>query len=49
VGKEDIARAYSLFVDVKRSVQYLKNHESEYLISGEQENDTSGDVAMKDS
>lgn len=31
----DIRRAYSMFMDVKRSSQYLKDHQKEYLFSQE--------------
>jgi len=47
VGVEDISRAYKLFVDVKRSVQYLKDHHNDFLYNDV--NDTSGDVSMADS
>ena len=29
----DIRRAYSMFLDVKRSSEYLKDHQKEYLFS----------------
>ena len=31
----DIRRAYSMFMDVKRSSEYLKDHQKEYLFSEE--------------
>ena len=31
----DIRRAYSMFLDVKRSTEYLKDHQSQYLFSEE--------------
>ena len=31
----DIRRAYSMFLDVKRSSDYLKDHQSQYLFSEE--------------
>lgn len=31
VGSEDVARAYSLFLDVKRSVQLMADHSDQYL------------------
>lgn len=31
----DIRRAYSMFLDVKRSSEYLKDHQSQYLFSEE--------------
>jgi RuvB-like protein 2 len=31
----DIRRAYSMFLDVKRSSEYLKDHQKEYLFSEE--------------
>jgi RuvB-like protein 2 len=33
VDTEDIRRVYSLFVDVKRSVQYLSENEEHFLYS----------------
>ena len=33
VAIEDIKRVYSLFVDVKRSVEFLKEHESSFMFS----------------
>jgi len=35
VGLEDIRRAYEMFLDVKRSTEYLKDHQKEYLFSEE--------------
>ena len=37
MGIEDIKRVYDLFVDVKRSVEFLKDHEAEYMF-GESSN-----------
>lgn len=34
----DIRRAYSMFLDVKRSSDYLKDHQSQYLFSEESHN-----------
>lgn len=31
----DIRRAYSMFLDVKRSSEYLRDHQKEYLFSEE--------------
>ena len=31
----DIRRAYSMFLDLKRSSEYLKDHQKEYLFSEE--------------
>ena len=31
----DIRRAYTMFLDVKRSSDYLKDHQKEYLFSEE--------------
>ena len=31
----DIRRAYSMFLDVKRSTEYLKDHQAQYLFSEE--------------
>lgn len=33
VDVEDIRKVYSMFMDLKRSTQYLKDHQSEYLFS----------------
>lgn len=33
VDQADITRAYSMFLDVKRSSDYLKDHQSQYLFS----------------
>ena len=33
----DIRRAFSMFLDLKRSSDYLKDHQSEYLFSEEKE------------
>lgn len=33
----DIRRAFSMFLDLKRSSDYLKDHQSEYLFSEENE------------
>ena len=33
----DIRRAFSMFLDLKRSSEYLKDHQSEYLFSEENE------------
>ena len=35
VGVEDIRRAYERFLDVKRSTEYLKDHQKDYLFSEE--------------
>lgn len=35
VDQSDVARAYSMFLDVKRSSDYLKDHQSQYLFSEE--------------
>jgi len=29
----DVRRVYSMFMDVKRSTQYLKDHQADYLFS----------------
>ncbi len=42
---EDIKKVYSLFVDLKRSTQYLKDSTDSYLIY---EVDYQADVHMKD-
>ena len=34
----DIRRAYTMFLDVKRSSDYLKEHQSQYLFSEETNN-----------
>jgi RuvB-like protein 2 len=31
VEVEDVARAYSLFIDVKRSTDYMLEHQEQYL------------------
>lgn len=36
VDLPDIRRAYTMFLDVKRSSDYLKDHQKEYLFSEEQ-------------
>jgi RuvB-like protein 2 len=36
VDLPDIRRAYSMFLDVKRSSDYLKDHQKEYMFSEEQ-------------
>ena len=33
VDMPDIKRAYTMFLDVKRSSEYLKDHQSQYLFS----------------
>lgn len=33
VGVDDIAKVYNLFVDVKRSVQYLKDYQNDYMFN----------------
>ena len=33
VAVEDIKKVYSLFVDVKRSTQYLHEHQNEFMFS----------------
>jgi RuvB-like protein 2 len=38
VKKEDVRKAYSLFTDLKRSVEYLEQHEKEFLF-GEEDGD----------
>jgi len=35
VDMTDIRRAYSMFLDVKRSTEYLKDHQAQYLFSEE--------------
>jgi len=49
VASEDVSKAYSLFIDVNRSVQYLKEFE-EHMMYGD-DNDGSarfaGDVEMR--
>ena len=35
VDQSDVKRAYSMFLDVKRSSDYLKDHQSQYLFSEE--------------
>lgn len=35
VDQPDVTRAYSMFLDVKRSSDYLKDHQSQYLFSEE--------------
>jgi hypothetical protein len=32
----DIRRVYSLFMDLKRSTEYLRDHQKEYLFSEEE-------------
>ena len=42
VDVEDISRAYTLFLDVKRSVQYLHEYQEQYMfneVDGELEDD----------
>jgi hypothetical protein len=35
VGIPDIKRAFTMFLDIKRSSDYLKDHQSQYLFSEE--------------
>ncbi|KAJ3297309.1 RuvB-like 2 [Borealophlyctis nickersoniae] len=42
VENEDIIRAYSLFLDEKRSVQYLKDYQNEFMFSEDMQVDTEG-------
>lgn len=35
VDMQDIKRAYTMFLDVRRSTDYLKDHQSQYLFSEE--------------
>jgi RuvB-like protein 2 len=35
VESGDVRRAYSMFLDVKRSSDYLRDHQKEYLFSEE--------------
>ena len=39
VEVEDIKKVYSLFVDVKRSTQFLVEYQNEFLVSEMQDND----------
>ena len=39
VEVEDIKKVYSLFVDVKRSTQFLIEYQNEFLFSEMQDND----------
>ena len=39
VEVEDIKKVYSLFVDVKRSTQFLVEYQNEFLFSEMQDND----------
>jgi len=34
----DVRRVYSMFMDLKRSIQYLTDHQKEYLFSEVNEN-----------
>jgi RuvB-like protein 2 len=45
VGPEDISRAYHLFVDVKRSTQYLKDYQDDYMYNEVADGNT--DVVMQ--
>lgn len=38
VDVADVRRGYSMFLDVKRSTDYLKDHQSQYLFSEEGQN-----------
>lgn len=33
VGLEDVSRAYTLFMDIKRSVQYMVKYEEQYMFN----------------
>jgi RuvB-like protein 2 len=33
VDQVDVKRAYSMFLDIKRSTDYLKDHQTQYLFS----------------
>ena len=48
VTKEDIRKAYGLFTDLKRSVEYLTEHEKEFLF-GEEDGDAARMEAAADS
>lgn len=43
MDQSDITRAYSMFLDVKRSSDYLKDHQSQYLFSEEAKASTAMD------
>ena len=45
VEMEDISRVYQLFLDVKRSTQYLMEYQSQYMFS-EVSGEADGDDAM---
>jgi len=36
----DVRKVYQMFVDVKRSIQYLKEYEKEFLFSETQQSDS---------
>merc|ERR1711881_749824 len=49
VDVQDIRKVYSLFVDVKRSTQFLMEYQQEFMFSEVQDNDDDdgkGDAAM---
>jgi RuvB-like protein 2 len=46
VEMEDISRVYQLFLDVKRSTQYLMEYQSQYMFS-EVQGEADGDDAMQ--
>merc|ERR1712078_832062 len=47
VDVQDIRKAYSLFVDVKRSTQFLIEYNQEFMFSEVADQDESGDANMK--
>ena len=47
VGVEDINRAYERFLDLKRSTDYLKDHQKDYLFSEEIANPNSGKMDVE--
>merc|ERR1712159_441170 len=47
VSMQDIRRAYSLFVDVKRSTQFLVDYQNDFMFS-ELEGEEDGDVPMEE-
>lgn len=48
VDVADIRKVYSLFVDVKRSTQFLKEFEQEFMFSEGAEERANKDVEMKE-
>ena len=47
VDKEDIRKVYNLFVDVKRSTNFLKEYEQEFMFSDVSQENGKQDEEMK--